>query len=374
MILEFKNKLNNDFSNFDEVYQKMLLKYKTDNTTRTEITFINEFTSEHNNDEICKKIWDKIKSKTNRIQWQLLDHYNHFLLTKRFVFKGILRKPFESKEYNKIENELSDYLKKYQYIFDKLPENIRKTFKPDVIDHLNEVLNFQKLSKYKNLFSDAISQVESNFDFYTNQFEKWEGYNLTQLLEYKNELKDSLKRAEQNVLYQYKQIEKQRERAKDGLANTLVFEHTELPKYESNLLKLKKEYSKIKIRIKTFEFSENKNTSQPNKIGKPEKLKKSLLEFIYNIEDKEAFMQELKKIFPTEQGKSIKAIVLQLVDAQILIYGTKEFSQFYTELKKYFNRSIGTYQSINDVKAVDTETTDTIYKKLNPLITKHKAI
>ena len=28
MILEFKNKLNNDFSNFDEVYQKMLLEYK----------------------------------------------------------------------------------------------------------------------------------------------------------------------------------------------------------------------------------------------------------------------------------------------------------------------------------------------------------
>ena len=119
MILEFKNKLNNDFSNFDEVYQKMLLEYKTDNITKTEITFINEFTSEHNNDEICRKIWDKITSKT--VQWQLLDYYNHFLLTNRFAFRGILRRPFESKEYNKIETELNDYIKKYQYIFYKLP-------------------------------------------------------------------------------------------------------------------------------------------------------------------------------------------------------------------------------------------------------------
>ena len=124
-------------------------------------------------------------------------------------------------------------------------------------------------------------------------------------------------------------------------------------------------------------FLENKLNEQPQQIetSKPKpKLKKSLIEFIFNIEDKEAFIQELKIMFPTEQGKSIKAIVLKLVEVQILIYGTKEFLQFYNELKTYFNRDIGTYQSINDVKQVDKETSDTIYKKLNPLIAKYKVI
>jgi hypothetical protein len=121
------------------------------------------------------------------------------------------------------------------------------------------------------------------------------------------------------------------------------------------------------LKNKLKELNQQIETSKP-------KLKKSLIEFINNIEDKEAFLLELKIMFPTEQGKSIKAIVLKLVEVQILIYGTKEFLQFYNELKTYFNRDIGTYQSINDVKTVDKETIDTIYKKLNPLITKYKAI
>lgn len=117
---------------------------------------------------------------------------------------------------------------------------------------------------------------------------------------------------------------------------------------------------------------ENQYKPQQPKVNKPIKRKKTLLEFIHNIENKEAFIQDLKKEFPTEQGKSIKAIVLKLVEVKILIYGTKEFLQFYNELSIYFNRDIGTYQSINDPKTIDNETTDIINKKLNPLIIKHK--
>lgn len=119
---------------------------------------------------------------------------------------------------------------------------------------------------------------------------------------------------------------------------------------------------------------ENQYKPQQPKANKPIKRKKTLLEFIHNIENKEAFIQDLKKEFPTEQGKSIKAIVLKLVEVKILIYGTKEFLQFYNELRTCFDRNIGTYQSINDTKIIDNETTDIINKKLNPLIIKHKTI
>lgn len=110
---------------------------------------------------------------------------------------------------------------------------------------------------------------------------------------------------------------------------------------------------------------------QPQQI-KTEKLKKTLFEFIHNVNDKENFLFELKNTFPTEKGKSIRAIINILENENIFIYGAREFTHLYDQLKVYFNRDIGTYQSIQDVKVVDTIISDTINKKLNPLIIKHK--
>jgi hypothetical protein len=77
-------------------------------------------------------------------------------------------------------------------------------------------------------------------------------------------------------------------------------------------------------------------------------------------------------MFPTEIGKSIKAVIDILTKEKILIYGTKEFKLLFEELEKYFNRDIGSYNSVQNVKTVDAETTDIILKKLNPLIIKYK--
>lgn len=111
-------------------------------------------------------------------------------------------------------------------------------------------------------------------------------------------------------------------------------------------------------------------TDQPE----AKKTKKTLLEFIHNIEDKEAFVQDLIKLFPTEIGKSIKAIIDILNNEKIIIYGTKEFKQLFEELTSCFGRDLGTYQSVQNVKTVDAETTNIVCKKLNPLIIKHKTI
>lgn len=114
------------------------------------------------------------------------------------------------------------------------------------------------------------------------------------------------------------------------------------------------------------------NEPQQIETVKPKKLKKTLFEFIHKIEDKKAFKKDLKEQFPTEIGKSIKAIIDILSKEQILIYGTKEFKQLFEELENCFSRDIGTYNSVQNVKTVDAETTDIILKKLNPLIIKHK--
>lgn len=213
MILEFKNKLNSDFSNFDEVYQQMLLEYRPDNIDRTEVMFINSFNSGNKNDEI----WNKIQSKD--VQWQLLDYYNHFLKTKRFLFRGIARKPFRKQEFKNIQTELNYYILKYHYIFCKLSEEEKKEFKPDVIDHLNNLLKFQECTKYKTLFSDTIKQIEN--DFYNNP--------------------------QQNVSSKIDEIYKTKNLFKVGL----LFAKGEMNKYftlnSKNSIVIKKEYSAPKI-------------------------------------------------------------------------------------------------------------------------------
>ncbi len=107
---------------------------------------------------------------------------------------------------------------------------------------------------------------------------------------------------------------------------------------------------------------------------KKTKIQKTLFEFIHNVNDKDLFLADLKRTFPTEIGKSMKAIIDILTKEQIIIYGTKEFKQLYTVIKMFFNRDIGTYNGIQNIKTVDKDTTEIVYKKLNFLIIKHKTI
>lgn len=116
----------------------------------------------------------------------------------------------------------------------------------------------------------------------------------------------------------------------------------------------------------------NKVETKPE--PKKTKIQKTLFEFIHNVNDKDLFLADLKRTFPTEIGKSIKAIIDILTKEQIIIYGTKEFKQLYTVIKVFFNRDIGTYNGIQNVKTVDKDTTEIVYKKLNFLIIKHKTI
>jgi hypothetical protein len=110
------------------------------------------------------------------------------------------------------------------------------------------------------------------------------------------------------------------------------------------------------------------------KRNKPNKLKKGLDEFFYNIIDKEKFLKELKATFTTERGKNLKIIISLLIEANVLIINSREFKDFHSELVTFFDRNIGTRQSINDVifNNIPKPTIEPIEKKLNPLIIKYK--
>jgi len=146
----------------------------------------------------------------------------------------------------------------------------------------------------------------------------------------------------------------------------IIFRHEH--KHDINEKKINRNKNIIKFIVERIRDIDNDNKTLVN----PKNQKKTLNDFIFNINEKETFIQALKNTFPTEKGKSIKAMIDILNEAQILIYGTKEFKQLFEELENCFSRDIGTYNSVQNVKTVDAETTNIILKKLNPLIDEYK--
>jgi hypothetical protein len=117
-----------------------------------------------------------------------------------------------------------------------------------------------------------------------------------------------------------------------------------------------------------------------NRLEQPQQKKtikpiKTLNDYFINIDEdnKEDFYKDLKVLFPTEKGKSIKVIIDELKVQNMLVIGAREFKAFHAELMKTFNREIGTYQSIQDVKTIDEVTSEPIKIKLNSLIFKYKS-
>lgn len=228
---------------------------------------------------------------------------------------------------------------------------------------------------------DKISFIQN----YQRTFKNWESNYQNRVIEFINQYEDNsenifieneIENAE-NVLLQLDQALKDNYTEKDSidLLDTNPMRDLYIDLRIESTIKSKSTYKKIKafleqrkIELKQPQQIEN---SEPDEV-KTKKRRKTLLEFINNIDDKEAFLNDLKNTFPTEIGLSIKAIVLRLVEVKILIYGTKEFKNFHEELTKYFDRSIGTYGSINDY-IPEGKIIDTINKKLNPLIDTHKS-
>jgi len=133
-----------------------------------------------------------------------------------------------------------------------------------------------------------------------------------------------------------------------------------------------------------FKFLDNLKTilknikviTQQADIIKLDEDKKTLSHFIENVEEKQNFIEDLKRMFPTEKGKSIKAVITILQENDIIIIHDRQFREFYTCLKNDFKRDIGSYVSINDIKDTDFHEAylDTFKNKLLTLITRYKKI
>lgn len=112
-----------------------------------------------------------------------------------------------------------------------------------------------------------------------------------------------------------------------------------------------------------------KNNESSKKV---QNLKKTLFDFIYNVIDKEGFINGLRKEFRTEKGIEIRAIINKLEEERVFVIGAREFKNFRDALEKKFDRKIGTYQSIQNVKDIDNSISEKINIRLNPIIKKYK--
>lgn len=243
----------------------------------------------------------------------------------------------------------------YETNYNKSLENFKSTFdEVDEIDFVKDEIQDYKL--YSIIVASRTNVVfNPMFNVFDGLASKEEGYT-----------EDIIKNLKENksVYYSIREV-----LGLDPIYWTLF---TKIEDIDIKVRQLRLGFSKILTFLETKKSE--LEASQQIETVKTKKPKKTLLEFIHNVEDKKGFILDLKNTFTTEQGKSIKAIVLKLIDDELLIFGTKEFKQFCNELEIYFKRDIGTYQSINDPKTVDAETTNIILKKLNPLITKYKTI
>lgn len=99
---------------------------------------------------------------------------------------------------------------------------------------------------------------------------------------------------------------------------------------------------------------------------------KKIQQYFLNLTNTDNFLLQLKSAFPTEKGISIRAIINILQIEKILNIPSRGNKAFIELLRNYFQRDIGSYQSINDSKNLDNETTAPIQKILKPLIHKYK--
>lgn len=252
----------------------------------------------------------------------------------------------------------------------------------EIISSLKELSNNYEIDLLESLQKDIEFYLFVEKDIKESEFDS---------LDIENAVKERMERGLEIPYYKRKPLnqltDKQIENRKRLKSNgfilpqpTINYEELLFPIEFFNIYRFKNAVTK---KISDLQASEVNSTSDlsgisiiKNETTKPKKIRRKLIEFIHNVKDKEAFLEDLKATFTTERGKSIKIIITILEKESVLIINNREFKDFHVELQSFFIQDIGTRQSVNDVKfdEIHLDIIEPIQKKLNPLILKHKGI
>ena len=168
-------RLDNNFTNIDEVYNDEKNKWHRENKDQSELDFMDafDFTEGYDIDTIDKSLFTEIKlanlsklstylgKNRGKIKRTLEDYYNYYLKTKRFGF--VFMKQYKKNEFKEFKDPLEDYKLKYNYIFAKLAKDGKIEFKNDFCDQLKKLNDLQEHSKFKEVISDTIKIIEDEY-------------------------------------------------------------------------------------------------------------------------------------------------------------------------------------------------------------------
>jgi hypothetical protein len=126
-------------------------------------------------------------------------------------------------------------------------------------------------------------------------------------------------------------------------------------------------YSEVSLRMKIKSNSKKEVNQSP-----------TFFDFIFNVKNKTDFALDLKNIFNIEKGIEFKIMIEVLREKDVFIIGDRKFAHFFRAIKPYFNRDIGSQNSLNDLynhssedKEFYADKIDGINKKLVLLLKKH---
>jgi len=125
------------------------------------------------------------------------------------------------------------------------------------------------------------------------------------------------------------------------LALSLISEH-KVNKKMPYIDILKLEYVIKEARIEVLRTPQN-GTDTP----KPKSIGKTFEQYLIH-EQRIDFAQALKEEFNTEKGKKLKVMIHVLKSLQLISIQQGEMMQFFNSMNDFFQRDIGSYQSIND--------------------------
>lgn len=102
---------------------------------------------------------------------------------------------------------------------------------------------------------------------------------------------------------------------------------------------------------------ENIQPKLPLNLDTDSKTQASLFTSLLLHEQKEILAQKLKEVFPTETGKSIRLLLhaLETYNPPLITVGNRKLKQTYNAMSAFFNRNIGSYQSLSSYKYDETK-------------------
>lgn len=248
-----------------------------------------------------------------------------------------------------------------------------------IIKRINkDLIKYDEIEEYQKEFKVINNYLIEFIDRFTNVCLN---HRYTELLEYQKKINLeafidlTTKKEKKEVLIKWLDLIKFQLDFDNG--KNILFDNFDKHQYSSslNLIGIKDKQEIFQNELKKLIDIESLNNSK----SKEYKHKKLLTDFIFNVNDKDLFIEELIKTFKTEIGINLKIVIEILKDENIILIKSREFKPFYTSLKEKFNRDIGSYTALNDLykhskdnKVFYNKDIEQILIKLNPLLNKHK--